>query len=51
MDKLTSPFQSSFIPGRQASDNIIIAQEILHSMRRMKGKFGGMALKVDLEKA
>lgn len=50
MDKLVSPFQSSFIPGRQASYNIIISQEILHSIQRMTGKFEGMTLK-DLEKA
>lgn len=49
--KLVSSYQCSFIPGRQSSDNIIVAQEILHSMRKKTGRQGVMALKLDLEKA
>lgn len=45
-----SPFQASFVPGRSIQDNIIIAQEMLHSMRRMKCKKSFMAIKIDLEK-
>ena len=41
----------SFISGRQITDNIIIMQEILHSMRRKSGSKGWMAIKIDLEKA
>lgn len=51
MQKLVSMNQSSFVPGRQIVDNIIIAQEIIHSMRNLKRKKGVMAIKVDLEKA
>ena len=51
MPKLISEIQSSFVPGRHVTDNIIVAQEIIHSMRRMKGKRGVMTIKVDLEKA
>jgi len=51
LGKLISPTQSSFVPGRQISDNIIIVQEVLHSMRRKQGKVGYMAIKIDLEKA
>ena len=43
--------QSSFVPGRHITDNIIITQEVVHSMRTMKGRDGFMAVKVDLEKA
>lgn len=43
--------QSSFIPGRQTSDNIVVTQELLHTVRKMKGKKGGMAVKIDLAKA
>ena len=40
--------QSSFISGRHITDTIVVAQEIIHSMRSMKGKKGFMA--GDLEK-
>ena len=49
--KLIAPTQSSFVPGRQISDNIIIVQEMLHSMRQKKGSTGHIAIKIDLEKA
>lgn len=48
---LVGPFQYSFIQGRSIIDNIIIAQEVIHSMRKKKGKGGWFAIKVDLEKA
>ena len=51
MNKLVNLMQSSFVPGRHITDNIIVIQEVVHSMRKMKGKVGYMALKVDLEKA
>ncbi|XP_074301475.1 uncharacterized protein LOC141632870 [Silene latifolia] len=51
LSTLISPMQCSFVPKRQITDNIIIVQEILHSMRNKKGKKGFMALKLDLEKA
>ena len=31
-------------------DNVIMTQEVIHSMRSKKGKKGQMAIKVDLEK-
>jgi len=48
---MISPVQSSFVPGRQITDNVIIMQEVLHSMRRKTGAMGLMAIKLDLEKA
>ena len=51
MGKLVGQHQCSFIAGRQSSDNIIIAQEVIHSMRIKKGQTGWLAVKVDLEKA
>lgn len=51
MPNLVSVKQSSFVPGRNITDNIVMAQEIIHSMRNMRGTQGYMAIKVDLEKA
>lgn len=51
MKKLTGLNQASFIPRKQATDNMVIVQEIIHSMKRKTGKKGAVAIKVDLEKA
>ena len=51
LNKLVSPVQAAFVPGRRGLDNIIIAQEQIHSIDNKRGKEGYMAIKVDLEKA
>lgn len=51
MPKLTFECQSSFVPHRQATDNIIIVQEVVHTLRKRKGKVGSFIAKIDLEKA
>ncbi|XP_057432959.1 uncharacterized protein LOC130725784 [Lotus japonicus] len=51
MGELVAPNQCSFVPGRHSSDNIVIAQEVFHSMRFLKRRLGWIAIKVDLEKA
>ena len=51
LDKLISPMQTALVPRRKGIDNIIIAQEIIHGLRKKKGRTGYMALKIDLEKA
>nr|KYP70239.1 Putative ribonuclease H protein At1g65750 family [Cajanus cajan] len=51
MGKLVHPNQCSFVLGRNSKDNIIIAQEVIHSMRSKSGSVGWMAIKIDLEKA
>lgn len=43
--------QSSFLPGRSTTDNIIVLQEIIHSFSHLHDKKGYMILKLDLEKA
>ena len=51
LDKLVSPLQSTFMPGRRSVDNAIVVQEIIHTISNKKGRVGYMAIKVDLKKA
>ena len=51
LKELVGPSQDSFCPGRFKTDNIIINQEMIHTMKRRKGKKGYVEIKVDLEKA
>jgi hypothetical protein len=52
MTFLVTNNQCSFVPGRHTVDNIIVAQEVIDSMRNLKrGRKGFMVTKVDLEKA
>ncbi|XP_016186167.1 uncharacterized protein LOC107627863 [Arachis ipaensis] len=51
LSEIIGPLQGGFIPGRGTTENIIIAQEIMHFMRKTKSKKGSMAFKIDLEKA
>lgn len=50
--KLVDKCQSVFVAGRSIQDNILIAFELIHSMKRKtKGKVGEMAVKIDISKA
>ena len=51
LNDIISPYQSSFIPRSIIHHNIIVAQEMVHSMAKMKGKKMFMSIKIDLEKA
>lgn len=51
LPELISPHQTSFVPDRHIIDNIVVAQEVVHSIRKKTGKKRFMAIKVDLEKA
>lgn len=51
LHQLVGPHQTSFVPGRYIMKNIVVAQDIVHSMRKKTGPRGFMAIKVDLEKA
>ena len=51
LNKLISPLQIAFVQGRRGIDNTIIAQEVIHSISKKRGKVGYMVLKIDLEKA
>jgi hypothetical protein len=48
---IISPYQTGFIPTRSIHENIVVAQEMIHSMLKMRGRTGYVAVKVDLAKA
>lgn len=48
MASLVSPCQNSFIPKRQSRDNIVVTQEMIHSMRSRRTGKGWMVIKIDL---
>ncbi|XP_058771248.1 uncharacterized protein LOC131644704 [Vicia villosa] len=48
---LISPYQTGFVPGQNKHKNIIIAQEMIHTMMKVKGHNSYFVVKVDLSKA
>lgn len=48
---LSPPHQSRFIPTHSIYENVVVAWDIKHSMRKMRGKLGYFVIKVDLAKA
>ena len=38
LDKLISPLQAAFVPGRKGINNAIIAQEVIHTLSKKKGR-------------
>lgn len=49
MSLLVSKNQTSFVGSKNIVDNVVVAQEVVHSVRVKKGKKGWMAIKIDLE--
>lgn len=51
LEKIISPMQDTYVHGRQIGDNITLAQELIHCMKKKKSKKNYMALKLDMPKA
>lgn len=51
LNKIICPTQAAFVAGRSIQDNTILIQEVMHTLKRKKGKGELMAIKIDLEKA
>ncbi|XP_019155235.1 PREDICTED: uncharacterized protein LOC109152109 [Ipomoea nil] len=52
LESIISESQSAFLPGRLIKDNILIASEVGHYLRRKQlGQVGWAALKLDMAKA
>lgn len=43
--------QADFLEGRRSSDNVIITQKLIYSLKGKRGKDGCMVVKINLEKA
>lgn len=48
---LIGPTHTSFVSGRHIVENVVVAQEIIHWMKKKTGKIEQMTIKEDLEKA
>ncbi|OMO87284.1 reverse transcriptase [Corchorus capsularis] len=51
LQRIIRPFRNSFLAGRSTTDNILITQEIVHSLMGRKGSKGAVIAKIDLQKA
>lgn len=45
------PYQTAFVKGRIIQENSILAAETFHTIKHKKGKYGYMAIKVNMAKA
>lgn len=52
LEKVSSDNQSAFVPRIIINDNVVIAHECIHAIKKKRtGNSGSMALKLDVSKA
>uniref|UniRef100_A0A803QG19 Reverse transcriptase domain-containing protein n=1 Tax=Cannabis sativa TaxID=3483 RepID=A0A803QG19_CANSA len=51
LDKLVSPLQSAFLPGRWIAECYDLAAEAIHTLNKIRSNRGFMAVKTDMHKA
>jgi hypothetical protein len=51
LPKIIDPSQAAFVPGRWIGENVVLAQEIVHSFKQSKKKKGNVGFKLDFHKA
>lgn len=51
LNRIISPNQTTFLSGRLITDNIVIAHELVDTMRKTRTQKGWMAVKLDMSKA
>ena len=49
--EVINPYQAGFVPGHRTSDNIILIQEVIWTLKSRLDRNGYVAIKLDLEKA
>jgi hypothetical protein len=51
MPKLIDPTQAAFVIERWIAENVVLAQEVVHSFNQSKKKKGNVGFKLDFKKA
>lgn len=47
LDKIISPNQTAFLKGKWINENVVLAQEVLHTMNKTKSNKGWLGIKID----
>ena len=51
LSRMIDPTQVAFVPNKWITENVVIAQEVVHSFKKTKKKKGFLGIKIDFQKA